>query len=269
MPAQWRIPAVASQHSLDLRAVSLLLDAPRDAAPARAMLDFLNALLPVAYIGLVSHQADTPELLEGHAYSTRLRNVTGHCFAQYRRDFYRFDDAIRIARHLRHDGATTDAVTALHYGVAEIPDSGWREQIYEREQLTDRLTLLFAPAPRTAFSLNLYRNQALGAFAPREIERVLAVAPLLRQVHRHAAGMPADAAPMAARIALARGRLKARAASLSPRELEVCARIACGLSADGIAADLGVAPSTVLTLRKRAYAKLDLHDRAALVRLAA
>ena len=74
------------------------------------MLDFLNALLPVAYIGLVSHQADTPELLEGHAYSTRLRNVTGQCFAQYRRCFYRFDDAIRIARHLRHEGGATDAV---------------------------------------------------------------------------------------------------------------------------------------------------------------
>jgi DNA-binding CsgD family transcriptional regulator len=29
-----------------------------------------------------------------------------------------------------------------------------------------------------------------------------------------------------------------------------------GLSADGIAADLDVAPSTVITLRKRAYLKL-------------
>jgi len=36
----------------------------------------------------------------------------------------------------------------------------------------------------------------------------------------------------------------------------VCARIACGVSADGIAAELDVAPSTITTLRKRAYAKL-------------
>jgi DNA-binding NarL/FixJ family response regulator len=43
---------------------------------------------------------------------------------------------------------------------------------------------------------------------------------------------------------------------LSERERAVCARIACGISADGIAADLDVAPSTVTTLRKRAYAKL-------------
>jgi DNA-binding CsgD family transcriptional regulator len=44
--------------------------------------------------------------------------------------------------------------------------------------------------------------------------------------------------------------------ALSPREAEVVARIAHGLSADGIAAELDVAPSTVVTLRKRAYAKL-------------
>ena len=37
---------------------------------------------------------------------------------------------------------------------------------------------------------------------------------------------------------------------------QVVARIAHGLSADGIAAELDVAPSTVVTLRKRAYAKL-------------
>jgi DNA-binding NarL/FixJ family response regulator len=43
---------------------------------------------------------------------------------------------------------------------------------------------------------------------------------------------------------------------LSARERAVCARIACGVSADGIAAELDVAPSTVTTLRKRAYAKL-------------
>jgi DNA-binding NarL/FixJ family response regulator len=47
-----------------------------------------------------------------------------------------------------------------------------------------------------------------------------------------------------------------RLPELSPRERAVCARIACGISADGIAAELDVAPSTVTTLRKRAYAKL-------------
>ena len=84
-------------------------------------------------------------------------------------------------------------------------------------------------------------------------------------MHRHALGTGAGALDMDARIALARGRLAV--APLSSRERDVCARIACGLTADGIAADLDIAPSSVLTLRKRAYAKLGIHDRAALVRL--
>jgi FixJ family two-component response regulator len=59
-----------------------------------------------------------------------------------------------------------------------------------------------------------------------------------------------------AQVSQAAQRLARLAPALSPRERAVCARIACGLSADGIAADLDVAPSTVVTLRKRAYLKL-------------
>ena len=47
-----------------------------------------------------------------------------------------------------------------------------------------------------------------------------------------------------------------RTPSLSLRERQAVARIACGITNDGIAADLGLSPATVLTLRRRAYAKL-------------
>ncbi|HYF17536.1 MAG TPA: LuxR C-terminal-related transcriptional regulator, partial [Ramlibacter sp.] len=82
-------------------------------------------------------------------------------------------------------------------------------------------------------------------------------APLLRQAHRTAlcSGAPPDG-DRASRIARAEATLRRKAPELSAREAAVCARIACGTSADGIAAELDVAPSTVVTLRKRAYAKL-------------
>ena len=41
----------------------------------------------------------------------------------------------------------------------------------------------------------------------------------------------------------------------------MAARVACGISSDGIAVDLDIAPPTVLTLRKPIYAQLDIHDR--------
>ena len=43
---------------------------------------------------------------------------------------------------------------------------------------------------------------------------------------------------------------------MSTRECEVCARTLAGETADGIAADLGLGRSTVLTYRQRTYRKL-------------
>ena len=53
-----------------------------------------------------------------------------------------------------------------------------------------------------------------------------------------------------------RGRLAEAYPGLSTRECEVCARTLAGETADGIAADLGLGRSTVLTYRQRTYRKL-------------
>jgi DNA-binding CsgD family transcriptional regulator len=53
-------------------------------------------------------------------------------------------------------------------------------------------------------------------------------------------------------------------AALSEREQAVCLGILSGRKAETIAADLGVAASTVITYRKRAYAKLGITSRAGL-----
>ncbi|MEM7283725.1 MAG: helix-turn-helix transcriptional regulator, partial [Pseudomonadota bacterium] len=54
---------------------------------------------------------------------------------------------------------------------------------------------------------------------------------------------------------------------LTDRERQVCARIVLGMTSDGIAADLGVGSQTVLTYRKRAYARLDISSQNALFAL--
>jgi DNA-binding CsgD family transcriptional regulator len=51
---------------------------------------------------------------------------------------------------------------------------------------------------------------------------------------------------------------------LSTRERTVCLGILAGQKAELIAADIGVAPSTVVTYRKRAYSKLGIRSRASL-----
>jgi DNA-binding CsgD family transcriptional regulator len=272
MPQTWFVDAPPHGHALAARSVGLLLEAAHDAAPAAKLLAFINQVAPVEYISLVAYGSEraaddeddfgaAPTLVEGHARGLHARDVTAECFAIYRRQYWRSDQATRIAHHLRRETTAGTPVTALHFQPGDIPVAAWRNEIYEREHLADRLSFLYSPLPHTAYAINLYRDEALGRFQSAEIEQLLAIAPLLKQAHQgalragHGAPLAAAHGP-ALRIARAYEAIRARAPSLSPRELAVCARVACGISADGIAAELDVAPSTVLTLRKRAYAKL-------------
>jgi DNA-binding CsgD family transcriptional regulator len=256
----WHLDPTPAPQPLGADAVAVLLGAPQDEAPAATMLAFLNRLVPVDYLSLVEYRPDraarlaAPELVEGHA-RPGVANVTPDCFAHYRRCFWREDLGTRIAHQVgRADGA---GVAALHVQAEEIQVDSWRHEIYDRASLAARLSFFYTPVDGSTFGINLYRDRTHGGFGAGEIDRLLAVAPLLRQTHRMAlCGAAPGARDRAQRLERALAALRRKAPELSARELAVCARIAIGTSADGIAAELDVAPSTVVTLRKRAYAKL-------------
>ncbi len=95
---------------------------------------------------------------------------------------------------------------------------------------------------------------------------MLGLAPILKRAHRNALFAQLASPDAQTRVLNIERALQRTAPQLSAREREVCARIACGIGADGIASDLGIATSTVMTLRKRAYAKLAIHGRQQLSR---
>lgn len=254
MPAIWSLDTPASGPALSPATVSALLDCATAPPSAARLLRAIDAVVPVEYLSLVDFRHDTPELVEGSACHAHDRDVVAECFAIYRRSYWRSDAVVRLADRVARRPAREVAV--LHCRADELPVAGWRNDIYVRERLTERFTLLHAPAPGAVQAIHLYRDERQGLFQPDEIDRLLGLAPLLRQAHQAALATQAVAADRAAQIALARQKLRHRAPALSPRETEVVARIACGMGADGIAADLDVAPSTVVTLRKRAYLKL-------------
>jgi len=258
----WHIDIAPSSQALPASAVALLLEAPHDAEPAAKMLDFLNAMMPVNYLSLVEYVSHggvaAPMLVEGHAGNRQLSQVTADCFAIYRKHFWREDHGTQIAQHLSRGHSASSPVTALHFSAVDILVDSWRTDIYDRANLADRLSFFYSPVPGSAYAINLYRDNTQGPFQPREIQRLLGVAPLLKQTHRGAlrsGPMRVEGLALESRIGTAEAALRRKVPDLSPRELAVCARVACGISADGIAADLDVAPSTVITLRKRAYAK--------------
>jgi DNA-binding CsgD family transcriptional regulator len=256
----WHLGPTPAPQALAADAVGLLLQAPQEGAPAATLLAFLNRLAPVDYLSLVEYLPQrcdplaAPELVEGHA-RPGLANVTPDCFQHYRRWFWREDEGTRLAHQSQRRG---NGVAALHVQAEEIHVASWRSEIYDRAHLSARLSFYYEPVPGTTFSINLYRDRSHGGFGRDEINQLLGVAPLLRQTHRMALCSTAaeDRNDRDRQVARAQAALRRKAPELSARELAVCARIACGISADGIAAELDVAPSTVVTLRKRAYAKL-------------
>ncbi|NCT99464.1 MAG: LuxR family transcriptional regulator [Comamonadaceae bacterium] len=257
MPAIWSFDAPAPGQALSPAAVSALLDCASAPPSAARLLRAIDTVVPVEYLSLVNFRRDTPELIEGssrHPHEGHGRDVVAECFAIYRRSYWRADAVMRLADRVSQRPAREVAV--LHCRADELPVAGWRNEIYKRERLTERFTLLHAPARGAVQAIHLYRDERQGLFRPDEIQRLLGLAPLLRQAHQAALNADGVAADREAQVALSRQRLARLVPALSPREAEVVARIAHGLSADGIAAELDVAPSTVVTLRKRAYAKL-------------
>jgi DNA-binding NarL/FixJ family response regulator len=53
--------------------------------------------------------------------------------------------------------------------------------------------------------------------------------------------------------------LQQYAPALTVREREVCARLLCGMTHDGVANDLQLSLPTVKTYRNRAFARLGIH----------
>lgn len=257
----WHLDPAPAPQLLAADSVALLLQASQDEAPAATLLAFLNRLAPVDYLSLVEYlprrreALPAPELVEGHS-RPGLANVTADCFDHYRRWFWREDEGTRLAHQ---SDRRAGGLAALHFQAEDIPLSTWRSEIYDRAHLSGRLSFYYEPVAGSTFAMNLYRDRTHGGFGRGEIDRLLGVAPLLKQAHRSVLCSTAAAArPLGRdeRVARAQSALRRKAPELSGRELAVCARIACGTSADGIAAELDVAPSTVVTLRKRAYAKL-------------
>jgi DNA-binding NarL/FixJ family response regulator len=118
-------------------------------------------------------------------------------------------------------------------------------------------------------AVNLYRNAQRGPFTAGELEVLLPIAPLIAQVYKSSIAFQ-NVTSNEKSICELEETLQVRGHEVSARERAVCARVATGMSVDGIAVDLDVAPSTVMTLRKRAYAKLRAQggpsDRLRLVR---
>jgi DNA-binding CsgD family transcriptional regulator len=139
-------------------------------------------------------------------------------------------------------------------------------EFYLRFGIVDGIELQWRNG-QAAFHLDLYRTHRLGRLSNAEEATLRAAAGLLANlIELHASLCQLTVATSATKqpqdvLQIIIGLL---GEGLTPRENAVACRIAAGMGTAEIAQDMGVMPATVITFRKRAYAKLGIGSRAEL-----
>lgn len=139
-------------------------------------------------------------------------------------------------------------------------------EFYLRFGIVDGIELQWRNG-QAAFHLDLYRTHRLGRLSNLDQATLSAAAGLLANlIELHASLCQLTVATSATQqpqdvLQIVIGLL---GEGLTPRENAVACRIAAGMGTAEIAQEMGVMPATVITFRKRAYAKLGIGSRAEL-----
>lgn len=132
--------------------------------------------------------------------------------------------------------------------ISKNMDAEYRQKFFDIPGLLTKTTLLSVGSDLRLF-ISLYQTAPATSAPDAELSRLVGRLALL-----HFERQVASDAPALLDV-------------LSTRERAVCLGILAGQKTELIAAEIGVAPSTVVTYRKRAYAKLGISSRASLFAL--
>lgn len=139
-------------------------------------------------------------------------------------------------------------------------------EFYLRFGVVDGIELQWTTG-QASFHLDLYRTHRLGRFSNAEEATLTAAADLLVhlvELHGSLCQLTVATSPSKQPKDVLQIIVGLLADGLTPRENAVACRIAAGMDTNEIAEDMGVMPATVITFRKRAYAKLGIGSRAEL-----
>lgn len=191
--------------------------------------------------------------------NSRFPKVAGRLAALYAGGLFRQDPHYPRLRQLLAEG-DDESAGELAPMQTETMSPAYRRHLFAFPDLADKVSLLI-PAGPVVYYLNLYRDLGRGRFRPDELATLGALMPLLasliRRHYRQARPAALPASPEAA----------AALAPLSARERQLCLLLLRGHTLKTAATALDVALSTAETYRKRAYAKLGVRSKAALVGL--
>lgn len=154
--------------------------------------------------------------------------------------------------------------------IADMRAADYRRHCYSQgdwartgSQIIERLALMLGDE-HELYKVSLFRQATMGPFSATEIDALAAWSgPLLALLRKHARLSVTSRGDFDKYVEI----LRMIAPDLSPREREVCAGIAFGMSSEAIRLKLGIGLSTVQTHRKRAYARLRISSQNELLKL--
>lgn len=135
----------------------------------------------------------------------------------------------------------------------DIGSAEFRRRFFDEPGIVERISLIERGASGWR-GLNVARHRKDGAFSDRELDALAGIARLALPMLPFA-GPASDIGPTLTGAQLEE-RFARRCPALTPRERQVCARAAMGLSVEATALDLGIAKTSVVTFRQRAYRRL-------------
>ncbi|WP_322363980.1 helix-turn-helix transcriptional regulator [Pseudomonas sp. Teo4] len=218
-----------------------------------ALLDCLGQWADCQHFSVLRMAGERPQLL---AAGTRHpdASLVLRCGQAYIERYYQHDPLFEPLR-----AAPGQVGHLLAQDIRFMP---YREAIYQRNDMIERLSSLYLDEQQRPVLFNLYRHRDQGFFSERELQMCEALSPALLQLLRGHLAL----------IGLNRTddhyqQLLQRCPDLTTQELNICCRLLRGMTHAGIAADLNIKESTVKTYRNRAFERLGINFRSQLFAL--
>lgn len=173
----------------------------------------------------------------------------------YRTRYFRYDPINRL-----FDEKTPAGTYVLRVRSEEIAHGDYRQLCYTRPGFAEKLA--FAKKVRSSWVvLSLFPQDHRNGFDEGDVHRLGQIGQIVMPIlalHLRMAGSGQRTTPLS--VADIEARLRLAFPRLSNRETSVCARSLVGVTAEGIAIDLGIKQTSVLTYRRRAYERLNINS---------
>jgi DNA-binding CsgD family transcriptional regulator len=223
------------------------------------LLRVLQELLHADLISALVFADGSPTLL-GHD-TLAERTAEARAVRGYLSGCFREDPNSKVLAEELKPGATMVA----YMSKTDVRTHAYRRLCYDEAHITDRLSVLHKTTRGEGITVNFYRCDSSGPFEPEQFDAVTELAPLLQAASvRHYELIIAHLPATFDRTLL---RLTDCFPLLTLREAQCAAGVIAGLTADEIAARLGIKTTSVITHRKHAYYRLNVSGQRALIAL--